>query len=102
MISHSHTEDHNDEDQTRSYARKAIMTCNIGGLNIAEELVVGEVFDLPEGRKGYVTYTNVIAHVRNAYGVLLPPKIVIIDSNGRIALPWDCLLYTSPSPRDRG
>ena len=88
MFSPSYTEDHNDEGQTRNYARKAIMTFNIGGLHIPEDLVVGDVFDLPEGSEGYVTYTNVIAHVRNAYGFCLPPKIVIIDSNGRIALPW--------------
>ena len=89
MFSHSHTEDHNDEDQTRNYARKAIMTFNIGGLNIAEDLVVGDVFDLPEGREGYVTYTNVIAHVLNLYGFRLPPNSVIISSEGKIAMPWD-------------
>ena len=36
-----------------------------------------------------MTYTNIIAHVRNTYGVLLPPECVILDSIGRIALPWD-------------
>ena len=82
---------------TRAYARKAVMTFNIGGVDIWRGLVVGDVFDVPETRRPYVTYTNIIAHVRNTYGVFLPPECVILDSIGRIALPWDIVYVDEAS-----
>ena len=64
------------------------MTFNLSG-DVDTDLVVASVFELPETRAGYVTYTNVIAHVRNAYGYELPPNCVIVDAEGTIAMPWD-------------
>ena len=88
MVSLPGADDRNEEDQSRTFARKAIMTFNLSG-EIDTALVVANVFDLPESRAMYVTYTNVTAHVLNAYGYQLPPNCVIVDSEGKIAMPWD-------------
>ena len=88
MLSIPASDDRTENEGNRRFARKAIMTFNICG-DVDSNLVVANVFDLPETRVGYATYTNVIAHVRNAYGYELPPNCVILDAEGKIAMPWE-------------
>ena len=44
----------------------------------------------------------VLAALCVALGVVLPVAFHSIPNAGSVLLPMHCLLYTSPSPRDRG
>ena len=45
--------------------------------------------------------TKVFAPSKRAYFQILLKRVFSLRPNDELTLYWDCLLYTSPSPRDR-